>query len=114
MMRDFVMVPTEEGGLNNVNFGARLQPCGNLFAAKLPVLPGGGSPDCMLRLCACLAGIAHTDGGMLYANTRFFIPWGWYSNAISSLCSTGWSVMEEEVRDSTCTTVVVALLPSSV
>jgi hypothetical protein len=35
------------------------------------------------------------DGGVLYANMRFFIPWGWYANAVSSLCSTGWSVMEE-------------------
>ena len=35
------------------------------------------------------------DGGVLYANRRFFIPWGWYANAVSSLCSTSWSLMEE-------------------
>jgi hypothetical protein len=36
------------------------------------------------------------DGGMMYANTRFFIPWGWYANPVSSLCSTSWSVMNEK------------------
>lgn len=35
------------------------------------------------------------DGGMLYANKRFFIPWGWYANAVSSLCSTSWSIMDD-------------------
>ena len=38
------------------------------------------------------------DGGILYANRRFFIPWGWYANAVSSLCSTSWSIMEGLVR----------------
>lgn len=33
---------------------------------------------------------ADYDGGVLYANRRFFIPWGWYANAVSSLCSTSW------------------------
>lgn len=37
---------------------------------------------------------ADVDGGILYANRRFFIPWGWYANAVSSLCATSWSVME--------------------
>jgi hypothetical protein len=39
---------------------------------------------------------ADYDGGVLYANRRFFIPWGWYANAVSSLCSTSWSIMEEK------------------
>ena len=41
------------------------------------------------------------DGGILYANRRFFIPWGWYANAVSSLCSTSWSIMEGLVRPQT-------------
>ena len=41
------------------------------------------------------------DGGILYANRRFFIPWGWYANAVSSLCSTSWSIMEGLVRHPT-------------
>lgn len=35
------------------------------------------------------------NDGYMYANQRFFIPWGWYANAISSLCSTSWAVMNE-------------------
>lgn len=36
-----------------------------------------------------------SDGGMLYGNKRYFIPWGWYANPVSSLCSTSWSIMDE-------------------
>ena len=38
---------------------------------------------------------ADYDGGVLYANRRFFIPWGWCANAVSSLCSTSWSIFED-------------------
>lgn len=37
----------------------------------------------------------HSDGGLLYGNKRFFIPWGWYANPVSSLCGTAWSIMNE-------------------
>jgi hypothetical protein len=42
--------------------------------------------------------LLHGRAGRLTAQTGGSRPgqWGWYSNAISSLCSTGWSVMEEE------------------
>jgi hypothetical protein len=38
-------------------------------------------------------GLRFPDGSYVYANKRFFIPWGWFSNPISALCSTAWSVM---------------------
>jgi len=38
-------------------------------------------------------GLRFPDGSYVYANKRFFIPWGWFSNPVSALCSTGWSVM---------------------
>jgi len=38
-------------------------------------------------------GLRFPDGSYVYANKRFFIPWGWFSNPISALCSTGWSVL---------------------
>eukprot|EP01059_Diplonema_ambulator_P023156 TRINITY_DN3857_c1_g3_i3.p2 TRINITY_DN3857_c1_g3~~TRINITY_DN3857_c1_g3_i3.p2 ORF type:complete len:677 (+),score=280.18 TRINITY_DN3857_c1_g3_i3:118-2031(+) len=38
-------------------------------------------------------GLRFPDGSYVYANRRFFIPWGWFSNPISSTCSTGWSVL---------------------
>eukprot|EP01013_Petalomonas_cantuscygni_P020775 TRINITY_DN3945_c0_g1_i1.p1 TRINITY_DN3945_c0_g1~~TRINITY_DN3945_c0_g1_i1.p1 ORF type:complete len:686 (-),score=180.94 TRINITY_DN3945_c0_g1_i1:1159-3216(-) len=40
------------------------------------------------------SGLMFPDGSFVYANARFFIPWGWYANPISSLCSTSWSVMQ--------------------
>jgi hypothetical protein len=39
-------------------------------------------------------GLRFPDGSYVYANKRFFIPWGWFSNPISALCSTAWSVMQ--------------------
>merc|ERR1711916_337689 len=39
-------------------------------------------------------GLRFPDGSYVYANKRFFIPWGWFSNPISALCSTGWSVFQ--------------------
>jgi hypothetical protein len=41
------------------------------------------------------AGLRFPDGSYVYANKRFFIPWGWFSNPISATCSTAWSVMQE-------------------
>merc|ERR1711988_445392 len=33
-------------------------------------------------------------GSYVYANDRFFIPWGWYANPIGATCSTAWAVMQ--------------------
>lgn len=33
-------------------------------------------------------------GGYFYCNKRYFIPWGWYANAIPSTCSTAWAIMD--------------------
>jgi len=41
----------------------------------------------------CGGGLVQEDGSYLYANDRFFIPWGWYANPIGSTCSTAWAVM---------------------
>jgi hypothetical protein len=52
-----------------------------------------------MKRCAngawCGGGLIQEDGGYLYANDRFFIPWGWYANPIGATCSTGWAVMYE-------------------
>eukprot|EP00754_Rhynchopus_humris_P029456 Rhum_TRINITY_DN15218_c2_g1::Rhum_TRINITY_DN15218_c2_g1_i11::g.145449::m.145449 len=40
-------------------------------------------------------GLRFPDGSYVYANRRFFIPWGWFSNPISATCSTGWSVLQD-------------------
>jgi len=42
------------------------------------------------------SGLQFSDGSYVYANQRFFIPWGWFSNPIGSLCSTAWSIMQEQ------------------
>lgn len=39
-------------------------------------------------------GLRFPDGSYVYANKRFFIPWGWFSNPIGATCSTAWSVMQ--------------------
>lgn len=44
-------------------------------------------------------GLRFPDGSYVYANKRFFIPWGWFSNPISALCSTGWSVFQAQNYD---------------
>lgn len=44
-------------------------------------------------------GLRFPDGSYVYANKRFFIPWGWFSNPISALCSTAWSVMQAQNCD---------------
>lgn len=44
-------------------------------------------------------GLRFPDGSYVYANKRFFIPWGWFSNPISALCSTAWSVMQAQNFD---------------
>jgi len=43
----------------------------------------------------CGGGLVQEDGSYLYANDRFFIPWGWYANPIGSTCSTAWAVMHQ-------------------
>jgi len=40
-------------------------------------------------------GLRFPDGSYVYANRRFFIPWGWFSNPIASTCSTAWSVVQD-------------------
>jgi hypothetical protein len=40
-------------------------------------------------------GLQQPDGSFLYANARFFIPWGWYSNPIGATCSTAWGIMSQ-------------------
>ena len=40
-------------------------------------------------------GLRFPDGSYVYANRRFFIPWGWFSNPISATCSTAWSVLQD-------------------
>ena len=67
-----VMTPTCMGGLNN---NCTKEQGGAPYST--PQVPVAG------------------NGGMLYANTRFFIPWGWYANPVSSLCSTSWSIMAQ-------------------
>lgn len=41
-------------------------------------------------------GLQYSDGSYVYANKRFFIPWGWYANPVSATCSTAWAVMQEQ------------------
>jgi len=38
-------------------------------------------------------GLVQVDGSYLYANKRFFIPWGWYANPIGATSSTAWAVL---------------------
>jgi len=40
-------------------------------------------------------GLVQIDGSYLYANKRFFIPWGWYANPIGATSSTGWAVLND-------------------
>jgi len=42
----------------------------------------------------CKGGLVQNDGSYLYANKRFFIPWGWYANPIGATASTGWAIFE--------------------
>jgi len=41
----------------------------------------------------CGGGLVQEDGSYLYANDRFFIPWGWYANPVGATCSTAWAIM---------------------
>jgi len=43
----------------------------------------------------CGGGLVQKDGSYLYANRRFFIPWGWYANPIGATSSTGWAVFDD-------------------
>jgi len=43
----------------------------------------------------CGGGLVQEDGSYLYANSRFFIPWGWYANPIGATCSTAWAIMHD-------------------
>jgi len=40
-------------------------------------------------------GLVLPDGSYLYANKRFFIPWGWYANPIGATSSTAWAVCDD-------------------
>jgi hypothetical protein len=44
-------------------------------------------------------GLQFPDGSYVYANKRFFIPWGWFSNPIAATCSTAWSVLQAQNFD---------------
>lgn len=41
-------------------------------------------------------GLQFSDGSYVYANKRFFIPWGWYANPMGATCSTGWAVIQQQ------------------
>jgi len=43
----------------------------------------------------CKGGLVQKDGSYIYANKRFFIPWGWYANPIGATSSTGWAVFND-------------------
>jgi len=43
----------------------------------------------------CGGGLVQKDGSYLYANKRFFIPWGWYANPIGATSSTAWAVLND-------------------
>jgi len=43
----------------------------------------------------CGGGLVQIDGSYLYANKRFFIPWGWYANPIGATSSTAWGVLND-------------------
>jgi len=47
------------------------------------------------NLAWCGGGLVQEDGSYLYANDRFFIPWGWYANPLGATCSTAWAVMHD-------------------
>eukprot|EP01126_Amoeba_proteus_P038037 TRINITY_DN394_c0_g2_i2.p1 TRINITY_DN394_c0_g2~~TRINITY_DN394_c0_g2_i2.p1 ORF type:complete len:703 (-),score=114.45 TRINITY_DN394_c0_g2_i2:78-1964(-) len=40
-------------------------------------------------------GLVQPDGSYLYANKRFFIPWGWYANPLGATSSTAWAVFND-------------------
>jgi len=40
-------------------------------------------------------GLVQCDGSYIYANARFFIPWGWYANPIGATSSTGWAIFND-------------------
>jgi len=40
-------------------------------------------------------GLVLPDGSYLYANKRFFIPWGWYANPVGATSSTAWAVCND-------------------
>jgi len=40
-------------------------------------------------------GLVQCDGSHVYANARFFIPWGWYANPIGATSSTAWAVFND-------------------
>jgi len=40
-------------------------------------------------------GLVQVDGSYLYANKRFFIPWGWYANPLGATSSTGWAIFND-------------------
>jgi len=47
----------------------------------------------------CDGGLIQKDGSYLYANKRFFIPWGWYANPIGATSSTAWAVLNDFLFD---------------
>jgi len=40
-------------------------------------------------------GLVQCDGSYIYANARFFIPWGWYANPVGATSSTGWAIFND-------------------
>jgi len=47
----------------------------------------------------CDGGLVQKDGSYLYANKRFFIPWGWYANPVGATSSTAWGVLNDFLFD---------------
>mmetsp|Transcript_40456 Transcript_40456/g.99340 ORF Transcript_40456/g.99340 Transcript_40456/m.99340 type:complete len:791 (+) Transcript_40456:140-2512(+) len=43
----------------------------------------------------CGGGLKQEDGSYLYANSRFFISWGWYANPIGATSSTAWKIFTD-------------------
>jgi hypothetical protein len=57
---------------------------------KKPVTPCADDP-----IWCPGGGLVLPDGSYLYANKRFFIPWGWYANPIGATSSTSWAVCND-------------------
>jgi len=55
-------------------------------------------------------GLVQIDGSYLYANKRFFIPWGWYANPLGATSSTAWAVCYDFNYNPLCLEEVKILL----
>lgn len=69
--------------------------CGNCASWASDLKADSESMTELLQKSVDDGGMLTKSGGYLYCNQRYFIPWGWYANAIPSLCSTAWAVMND-------------------